>query len=111
MSLSLPQRLPPPGSRSAPPPDGPSATPESHVTVRSLHLAGSERAADESFTAFYRETWDQVARGLSATLGDRELAAEATDEAMARAYERWAKVRAYDFPAGWVYRVALNWAR
>lgn len=29
---------------------------------------------------------------------------------MARALERWEQVRSYECPAGWVYRVGLNWA-
>jgi RNA polymerase sigma-70 factor (ECF subfamily) len=68
-------------------------------------------ATDAGFAQFYRSCWEQVARGLAATIGDRSLAAEATDEAMARAYERWATVGGYDFPTGWVYRVGLNWTR
>ena len=39
------------------------------------------------------------------------LARECVDEAMTRAYERWAHVGAMDRPAGWVYRVAVNQAR
>lgn len=113
MSLSPPEPLTASRDHPPEPPGGPSPgdPPEPGATIHGLHLAGSERSADESFTDFYRDAWEQVARGLSATLGDRELATEATDEAMARAYERWAKVRTYDFPAGWVYRVALNWSR
>ena len=70
-------------------------------------------AADhhDEFGAFYRGSWDGVARALSVALGDADLAIEATDEAMARAYARWAKIRHYDNPAGWVYRVGLNWSR
>lgn len=45
------------------------------------------------------------------TLGDPALAAEAVDEAMARALERWRVVGGYERPEAWVYRVALNWAR
>lgn len=75
------------------------------------HAVAPAATADEAFAAFYRSSWATVARGLTATIGDRALAAEATDEAMARAYERWSTVSAYDFPAGWVYRVGLNWAR
>jgi RNA polymerase sigma factor (sigma-70 family) len=63
------------------------------------------------FTDFYRRCWPSVARALSLALGDHDLAVEATDEAMARAYPRWDKLRRYDNPAGWVYRVGLNWAR
>lgn len=63
------------------------------------------------FTAFYRETYQDVARALAYTLGDVDLGAEAADEGMARAYLHWSSVRTYDKPAGWVYRVGLNWAR
>jgi RNA polymerase sigma factor (sigma-70 family) len=50
-------------------------------------------------------------RALALTLGDVDLASEATDEAMTRAYMRWITVRDLDNPTGWVYRVGLNWAR
>jgi DNA-directed RNA polymerase specialized sigma24 family protein len=63
------------------------------------------------FEAFYREGYADIARALTATLGDFDLAQEATDEAMVRAYVRWEKIRSYDNPGGWVYRVGLNWAR
>ena len=63
------------------------------------------------FTDFYRRSWPSVTRALALALGDQDLAVEATDEAMARAYPRWDKLRRYDNPAGWVYRVGLNWAR
>jgi RNA polymerase sigma-70 factor, ECF subfamily len=82
-----------------------------HEPVGSADAPATTRSADADFAAFYRDAWPAVARGLAATIGDRTLAAEATDEAMARAYERWSKVGTYDFPAGWVYRVGLNWAR
>jgi DNA-directed RNA polymerase specialized sigma24 family protein len=72
--------------------------------------AGSA-AADGDFTAFYRATWPGVARALTLVLGDGDLAVDATDEAMARAYARWQRLCGYDNPAGWVYRVGLNWAR
>jgi RNA polymerase sigma-70 factor (ECF subfamily) len=64
----------------------------------------------EPFEAFYRARGDQVYRALTVTLGDPVLAREATDEAMLRAYARWADVSGYGNPAGWVYRVGLNWA-
>jgi DNA-directed RNA polymerase specialized sigma24 family protein len=63
------------------------------------------------FSAFYQDAWPSVARALAIALGDRDLAVDATDEAMARAYPRWGRLRGYDNPAGWVYRVGLNWAR
>ncbi len=68
-------------------------------------------AEPESFDVFYRRCYPDVVRTLSYTLGDVELGTEAADEAMARTYARWAEVRDYDNPAGWTYRVGLNWAR
>jgi RNA polymerase sigma-70 factor (ECF subfamily) len=63
------------------------------------------------FHEFYREARPAVGRALAVTLGDADLAADAVDEAMARAYQRWAQVARLDNPGGWVYRVGLNWAR
>lgn len=63
------------------------------------------------FGVFYRETWDRVYRPLAVTLRDHELARESVDEAMVRAFQKWSKVRTYANPTGWVYRVALNYAR
>ena len=76
--------------------------------------SGIENVAEDtrplSFVAFYGSARDRTARALALTLNDGALAAEAVDEAMVRAYQRWDKIAAYDEPAGWVYRVALNWA-
>jgi len=63
-----------------------------------------------AFGEFYTSTHANVARALALTLGDVELGGEAADEAMTRAYQRWHLVSGYDNPAGWVYRVGLNWA-
>ena len=68
------------------------------------------RAKHQDFDAFYRSTWDDVYRPLAVTLRDPDLASEALEEAMTRAYRSWRKVRDFDNQPGWVYRVALNWA-
>lgn len=73
-------------------------------------VADPVAAAEEAFVAFYGSARDRVARALALTLGDGSLGAEAADEAMARAYQRWGRVGSYDDPGGWVYRVGLNWA-
>jgi RNA polymerase sigma-70 factor (ECF subfamily) len=81
------------------------------IVLAPADAASGEAGMAEDFGPFYLATWPGVARGLTLVLGDRDLAVEATDEAMARAYARWSHVRDYDNPAGWVYRVGLNWAR
>ena len=63
------------------------------------------------FPEFYAAHREPIGRALALTLGDADLAAEATDEAMARAYLRWSQVSSMDNPAGWTYRVGLNWGR
>ena len=50
-------------------------------------------------------------RALSLALGDDELGRDAAAEGFARALQRWSKIAGYENPAGWVYRVGLNWAR
>jgi DNA-directed RNA polymerase specialized sigma24 family protein len=68
-------------------------------------------AARRSFEVFYRDEVDRLYRALAVTLGDHHVGREAIDEAMARACARWRTVGGYDSPGGWVYHVALNWAR
>src|SRR5438128_2155222 len=63
-----------------------------------------------TFEDFYATARPSIARALALALGDVDLATEATDEALARAYERWPLVSRLDRPEGWVYRVAMNWA-
>ncbi|MEO1056923.1 MAG: sigma-70 family RNA polymerase sigma factor [Actinomycetota bacterium] len=63
------------------------------------------------FDEFYGATRQAIIRALSATLGSNDLAIDATDEALARAVQRWERVGRLDNPAGWVYRVGLNYAR
>lgn len=67
-------------------------------------------AAVGTFEDFYRIQVDRVYRALVLTLRDQDLAREATDEAMTRAYARWDAVSALENPGGWAYRVGLNWA-
>jgi len=64
-----------------------------------------------AFEDFYRSERDTILRAVAFALGDVDLAAESVDEALARAYERWAEVGGMANRAGWVYRVALNLAR
>lgn len=63
------------------------------------------------FDGFHRTNRDRLYRALVMTTRDPDVSSEAIDEAMARAAERWDTICAYDAPEGWVYRVALNWAR
>lgn len=74
-------------------------------------MTGPDSMRVESFEAFYSRVWNQVHRAVGVGLGNGDLASDATDEAMVRAYERWAKVSSMDNPEGWVYVTAMNWGR
>jgi RNA polymerase sigma-70 factor (ECF subfamily) len=90
------------------------STPTGELPIEDYHSevvpAAMAAAGAVSFADFYRVGRDRIARALTLTLGDQDLAIEAVDEAMARAYQRWSRVGGLDNPGGWVYRVALNWA-
>src|SRR4051812_9944040 len=62
----------------------------------------------EGFEAWYRAEHPRLVSALALAAGNVAVAAEVTDEAFARAYERWPRVSVMASPSGWVYRVALN---
>jgi RNA polymerase sigma-70 factor (ECF subfamily) len=64
-----------------------------------------------NFQSFYSHSWGVVFRAVAVAVGEADLAREAVDEAMTRAYERWGSVSRMKNPEGWVYRVAVNWSR
>lgn len=69
-----------------------------------------DHADADAFAAFYTAVQPDVHRAVHATLGDRQLTHDAVNEAFTRAAERWSHVRDLRNPAGWTYRVAVNWA-
>ena len=62
----------------------------------------------EGFDGWYLHLHPVLLSSLSVVAGDPDEAREATDEAFARAFERWTRVREMESPAGWVFRTALN---
>src|ERR1700694_4158816 len=53
----------------------------------------------------------RLVASLTLVCGDGSLAADAADEAFARALSRWERVGAMDSPTGWTYRVGINLVR
>lgn len=66
---------------------------------------------DRSFDGWYREVHAGLLSSLTVAFGDADLAGEAADEAIVRAFERWDRVSVMESPGGWTYRVAVNVAR
>ena len=64
--------------------------------------------AEASFAALYARHAGRVRRALVLAGADRDLAADITQEAFARTYTRWRRVRTGTNPAGYVFRVAFR---
>jgi RNA polymerase sigma-70 factor (ECF subfamily) len=63
------------------------------------------------FEEFYVKEYPRVLASLTLVAGSLEWARDATDEAFARALDRWDRVHDMASPGGWVYRVGLNLVR
>ena len=66
---------------------------------------------DERFQELYRAEFEAVFRAVFLACGDRSVAEDATQEAFARALERWGRLRDRPWVAGWVATTAMNTAR
>lgn len=66
---------------------------------------GDVSAAD-AFDEFYRASAPRVVHVVYASTGDLELARDSTQEAFARAWQRWDQVSTADEPLAWVRTVA-----
>lgn len=67
--------------------------------------------AEPDFDAWYSAARVRVLATAVLTLGEMELATDATDEAFVRAFSNWERVRRMGSPVGWTVRVALNVGR
>lgn len=65
----------------------------------------------EGFDDWYREHYRQVFASVLLVSGSRAATGDAVDEAFARAWERWTRVRAMSSPVGWTFTVARNQLR
>jgi len=66
--------------------------------------------ADDGFAVFYASSYHRLLGQLFAVTGDLAEAENVLQEAYARAFVRWSRVRGYDRPEAWVRRVAINLA-
>jgi RNA polymerase sigma-70 factor (ECF subfamily) len=62
----------------------------------------------DSFEHFFKHQYREIEQRVRAAGAASDVAAEATQEAFVRAYQRWWRVGHYRNPAAWVQRVALN---
>lgn len=64
----------------------------------------------KGFDVFVSENEPRLRQSLTAALG-ADVSRDATAEALAYAWEHWARVGEMENPAGYLYRVGLNWGR
>ncbi|MTV24786.1 sigma-70 family RNA polymerase sigma factor [Nitriliruptoraceae bacterium ZYF776] len=75
--------------------------------------AGGEVSEHDAagFEAFCREAWPRLVGALGHLTGDRAVAEELAQEALARAHQRWTRVSQLASPLGWTVHVGANLAR
>jgi RNA polymerase sigma-70 factor, ECF subfamily len=59
---------------------------------------------------FHRH-YESLVKSLCFIVLDREFAADAAQEAFLQLYLKWDRVKGYDDPVAWIYRVAINKCR
>jgi RNA polymerase sigma-70 factor, ECF subfamily len=62
----------------------------------------------ETVDSLFRAHHGRLVRALTLACGDRELAADAVQEAFVKAHLHWRRIQQYDDPVGWIRRVAIN---
>lgn len=72
---------------------------------------GGGESSREALRAFCTREHERLVGVLSLYTGDRNLAQDIAQEALARACADWPRVQRMDAPAAWLHRVALNLAR
>jgi RNA polymerase sigma factor (sigma-70 family) len=60
------------------------------------------------FSAFCSSHYARLVGALGLHCGDRAVAEELAQEALARVWSHWRTVRELDDPAAWMFRVAIN---
>jgi RNA polymerase sigma-70 factor (ECF subfamily) len=64
-----------------------------------------------TFEEFFLDHYGDVVRSVTLMVGNRSAAEDLTQDAFARAFQHWRRVRDMERPVGWVYVVALNGVR
>jgi RNA polymerase sigma-70 factor, ECF subfamily len=66
------------------------------------------RTAERSFEDLFADEYARLVRALYLMCGNVAEAEDLSQEALARAFERWDRVGRMDSPIGYVYRIAMN---
>jgi RNA polymerase sigma-70 factor (ECF subfamily) len=69
------------------------------------------RPRNGSYESFVRDQSPRLLQSLSLIMRDRELAADAAQEAFIELYRHWEEMEEVRDPVAWLYRVAINRSR
>jgi RNA polymerase sigma-70 factor (ECF subfamily) len=73
------------------------------------------KTPDSEFAEFYQEYWPRLVAALHTVVPEGDDAEDVAQEAFARAYRDWSRVRSHDNPEGWLfitgYRLAVSLRR
>jgi RNA polymerase sigma-70 factor (ECF subfamily) len=78
------------------------------VVDRPARAPASDAEKVAGVEALFSRHYEPLVRSLSFVALDRDLAADAAQEAFFQLYLKWDRISQYDDPIGWVYRVAIN---
>jgi RNA polymerase sigma-70 factor (ECF subfamily) len=79
--------------------------------VQAAIVTPAERAhvvVVESIDSVFAAHYGRLVRALTVVSGNREMAADAVQEAFVAAHLHWRRIRRYEDPVGWIRRVAIN---
>lgn len=93
---------------SEPPADAPRGA--AMDTASETTEAGGNAPPDAAYEAFIREHQRAILNYLWRMTGDEQSAYDLAQEVFVRAWRRFAKLRGYERPRGWLFRVATNLA-
>lgn len=75
------------------------------------HWASVPQASGAGFEEFVQRHFDSLAKTLAVVTFDKDLAADAAQEAFLQLHLRWHKVDELNDPVAWLYRVGINRCR
>jgi RNA polymerase sigma-70 factor (ECF subfamily) len=76
------------------------------MIIGAPEMTGSCVAVD--FTAFFGAEYERLFQSLYLLCGNRADAEDLAQETMARAFERWDRVRAAETPTGYIFQMGFN---
>lgn len=82
-----------------------------HIGETRSDWTSVRQPSDVDFEEFVQRHFDSLAKTLAVVTLDKELAADAAQEAFLQLYIRWHKIDKLDNPVAWLYRVGINRCR